>query len=183
MLSLSLSANRGRSYLTEQMAYIARYGSDTAREWLSTMYLRAVEGKLDAESSSNLEAYADGCKKNTMKTMMSKEVPILSEEEVEAGQTGIGEMFLAYTDVHLKMVEEMTEFRNALEQVLDMADMIEIENNVSLVHTMIQAWRGNEESRLLLRGLVKEYFGLDKLLKTVMRQDGWQNYIGGVAVC
>lgn len=154
---------------------------DSRREWLSTLYLNMCDGKADQDS--DLAAYAVACKKNSDLTYISRNVPIISKDELENGVSGVSEDVLEYVEKNIDEIADRASFVSSVKELIEFSDYLELEEDVDLVHTMLSAVRGNKRATEILITLKNKYAKLKEVMYEVMSTSGWSDILEGAVEC
>lgn len=152
------------------------------REWLGTIYIQCADGSKGLKPViPNLDAYAYACEMHTRLKDSRDTVPIITEDELEAGRKGI---MLEQIDEHTAInavskldltFEEEQEYQQQFEQFVDMRELIYLEKSIDFADLVLQAFRQVPTAIEAIRELNKEYAHLDTLLETVLRGADWQS--------
>lgn len=123
----------------------------------------------------NTFSYMKKCKwtKQARKNKYESNIISQEEEDDENVTGGVAERVLAYVETDLDRIADSSEFKNCLEQLYDMADLIEIEYDINIITAMLQAAKGNIVSIGLIKSVKDKYIGLSDLLFKVMTHEGW----------
>ena len=123
----------------------------------------------------NTFSYMKKCKwtKQARKNKYESNIISQEEEDDENVTGGVAERVLAYVETDLDRIADSSEFKYCLEQLYDMADLIEIEYDINIITAMLQAAKGNIVSIGLIKSVKDKYIGLSDLLFKVMTHEGW----------
>lgn len=146
------------------------------REWLSTLYINAVEGKLGYAPKCNADAYGYGAEVNTKRNMVSTSVPIITSDELEDGNKGVClELMTEFATEIDKSYEEEEFYKQQFDQFVDMRELIFLEKSVDFAVLVLQAARYVKAAQSKLRELRNEYARLDELISGVLSGATWQS--------
>jgi hypothetical protein len=148
-------------YLTE-----SRPTSDIGRAWWSEVWIKTLDEK--ADGPINVEAYGHACEKNTQMAISSKEVAMLTVEELEMGQRGVADTVASYLDINIDTIIESSEVRTLVDEFLTVQDQLSLEEGVSLWKVMTLARQANMKMIEKLRELIGRY-SIENLVEGVLR--------------
>lgn len=186
MLSFSVNSNVLCDVPAQLRYYIehnTEYGeTNKLLEDLGELYLRIADPSMKKQVSQDVKV--KGYMKKRVWTRdahkVKYEVPIVMNDELDddtGAKEGVSENVLKYVEENLDRIADSDELRESIAQLYEMADIIEIEQDVNLITVMLQAVKGNLTSINLLKKIKDQYEGLSDLLFTIMSQEGWSNLL------
>ena len=156
------------------------------REWASTLYQQCVEGSKGLKPVvPSLDAYAYACEENTKLKKFKEAVPIISEEELEAGHKGVVLEQLSTYAVQKSCSLDLTfededEYNSMFEEFVSMRELIYLDMSVDYANLLLQAYRCAAPAVEALQKLHEEYKRLDEITKTIVKCPHWLDDIVAV---
>lgn len=136
------------------------------REWLSTMWENAINGKCD--NNVDPDAYGYVCGENSMKVKVKREVQIVTVEEKEDGAKGIAESVLKYFDDGLEDILNKEEIRENLRIFEKLSKELIKEKRINLCMCVLLALKGDKRAIVNLKDLMQDS-DCTYILKKVIR--------------
>ncbi len=150
--------------------------TEKGKEWLGTVWLNAHK----LGESVDVDAYGYKCDENTQKKNQSREVTLLSNEELEEGKKGVSESVAFYYDNKIEDIIEKSEIVTISEEFFDMREYLIAEADVDIWYVLTKAMEHNKRAMMKLKELSEE-FSMYNLIKDVLRPDCLQHIKGVMA--
>jgi hypothetical protein len=171
---LTFSVNNSRNNRTLVKLAGRNYNnlSSEGREWLSEVWFKALEGKIDA-ANVNIGAYAHKCEKNTKVATSKKETSLLTKEEADESRQGVLETY-AYSSSNYESHKELGDTDDRLDsnklarEFLDLYDYLLVEAQVDLLTVYELALEKNVRAIAKLKSLAEKY-NFNELLKDILQ--------------
>lgn len=178
---LSFSLNRSVSLdLTQEMKGMIRHQSadDTASVYadnVGVVYLNMADPYRKSTVSKDVAAaqYINKMVWTTKAHTAKYTVPIISEVEEDEGVQGVPVNVLSFIEENLDVLADSDEFKSCMAQLYDMADIVELELDISLIDTLKSALKGNTVAIDCIKMLKTEYEGLGDVMYKVLSRDEW----------
>lgn len=151
-------------------------------EDIADLYLGIADPKKKCHVSEDVNtfAYMKKCEWTRKARKNKHESNIITQEEQDdenSAKGGVSEKVLVYTATELDDVANSSEFKDSVAQLYEMADLIEIEQDVNIIRAMLQAVKGNTASVSIIKSIKDKYEGLSDLLYKVMAFEGWSEVL------
>lgn len=141
--------------------------TEKGREWLSEVWFKAIEGKVD--ENVNVNAYGYVCDQNTKMALNKKETSLLTADEVNDGLKGVSEIVASYVDDNIDYIIESSEIKTLVEDFINMRYDILEEAGVDLWRVVKLARRYNTKMVDKLRQLIQEY-DIGELIRGILEK-------------
>jgi hypothetical protein len=148
-------------YLTE-----ARPTTQYGREWLSEIWFKALDDKF--EEKVNADAWGYACDQKTKLAIGSREVSLLTVEELEMGQRGIADTVASYLDINIDTIVESSEVKTLVDEFVEAHYLIMGSESVDLWGVLSLARLANAKMLDKLRDLISRY-SIENLIESVLR--------------
>lgn len=143
----------------------AKPTTDVGRYWLSELWVKALDERVD--DKVNVDAYAFACERNSKMTVGSKEVALLSVEELETGLRGVADTVASYLDVNIDTIINSSEVRTLIADFCEVHEMLLIDEGVNLWKVLKAARKSNARMIDKLRDLISRH-SLEDLIASVL---------------
>lgn len=188
MVTFSLNAMAGDCSVPEEMKDIIEKSlADSENraslycEYVGDMYLRMVDkwAGTPLDRDVMVKSYIIKSKQNNDYNDLKKYVPILSNEEMEDDESvkgaAVSENVLRFVDENFDTVEERIAFDEAVADLLKLAKIVEVEDNIDLILSMYAALDGNVKAISNIKA-VKDKYDASEMFMTVL-SGPWTKYI------
>jgi hypothetical protein len=164
MLTFSLNTN-SNSIIKELSSKVFQPTTQQGREWLSELWFKALEGKVDENANSN--AYGYVCEQNTKMAKAKRETALLTAEERSEGLKGVSESAAAYKDINIENILEHLEVKPLVEEFVGMHEYLIVEEGVNLWKIVTLVCKYNQKAIEKLQNLIKEYH-METLIRAII---------------
>lgn len=164
MLSFSVNSN-SNSVVRDLSSKVYNPTTDEGREWLSTLWFSALEGKVDENVNTNAYGYA--CEQNTKMAKAKKETALLTANELDEGLRGVSEAVACYEDSSIENFINDSEVETLVEEFEQVHQYLIVEEGVNLWRVVSLVHQRNQKAIERLRYLCKEYH-MEKLIKNII---------------
>jgi hypothetical protein len=144
----------------------SRPTTDYGRAWWSEVWFKALDDKTD--DRVNVDAWGYVCERQTKMALGTKEVALLTVEELQLGQRGVADTVASYLDINIDTIVESSEVRTLVDEFLTVQDHLALEEGVSLWKVMTLARQANMKMIEKLRDLISRY-SIENLVEGVLR--------------
>lgn len=150
-------------------------------EYVGDMYLRMVDrwAGTPLDRDVMVKSYIIKSKQNNDYNDLKKYVPILSNEEMEDDESvkgpAVSENVLKFVDENFETVEERMAFDKAVVDLLKLAKIVEVEDNIDLVLSMYAALDGNAKAISHIKAIKDKYNASDIFMAVL--SGPWTKYI------
>lgn len=163
---LTFSVNKDINELIKASTLIdSRPTTDIGRAWWSEVWIKALEERTD--DKVNVDAYGYACERNTKMAVYSKEVALLTVDEIDSGLKGVADTVASYLDMNIDTIIESSEVRTLVAEFLEMHEYIIIEEGINLWKVLKLAREANIKMVDKLRDIISRY-GIEDLIKGVL---------------
>lgn len=152
--------------------------SDKGREWLGEMVINATKGRVTDDV--NVNAYGFACDRNTQLAKATREVALLTSDELEENKRGVADTVACYVDTYLDDIIEEVDVKGFVKEFLETRDYILLEEGLD-IWKLLQLAKHNSNSRGIqkLRFLIENY-GVGDMLTELLTSKNYMNILGGV---
>lgn len=188
MVTFSLNAMAVDCSVPEEMQeIIAKSLADSENrasmycEYVGDMYLRMVDkwAGTPLDRDVMVKSYIIKSKQNNDYNDLKKYVPIITTEEMEDDESvkgpAVSENVLRFVDENFDTVEERIAFDEAVADLLRLAKIVEVEDNIDLILSMYAALDGNVKAISNIKA-VKDKYNASETFMTVL-SGPWTKYI------
>ena len=123
---LTFSLNKSSDSIVKDMSSrVFNPTTDEGRQWLSELWFKALEGKVD--NSVNVNAYGYVCEQNTKMAKNKKETALLTVDDVNDGKRGVSETVASYVDDNIDYIVECSDIKTIVDEFVEAHEYLCIE--------------------------------------------------------
>lgn len=151
--------------------------SDYGKAWWSEALEKTLQDK--TKEKINLDAYGYACERNTRMAVGSREVALLTVEEIENGLRGVADTVASYLDINIDYVVESSEVKTLVDEFLYMQDFLIAEEGVNLWKVITLARHCNKAMVDKLKDLLKRH-PIESLVEGILKNRECLKVLEGV---
>jgi hypothetical protein len=139
--------------------------TDLGRAWLSEVVIKTLDEKTD--DKVNVDAYAYACERNTKMAVGSKEVSLLTVEDIQMGARGVADTVANYIDFNIDSIVESSEVRTLVMEFLEVHENLVIDEGVNLWKVLKLAREANVKMIDKLRDIISRH-NIEELIEGIL---------------
>lgn len=139
--------------------------TDLGRQWLSEVVIKTLDEKTD--DKINVDAYGYACERNTKMAIGSKEVALLTVEDIQMGSRGVADTVANYIDLNIDMIVESSEVVTLVAEFLEVHENLIIEEGVNLWKILKLAREANVKMIETLRDIISRH-NIESLIEGIL---------------
>jgi hypothetical protein len=177
-IMLTFSVNSDIKSVMKQLVRInLNPTTQKGREWLSEVVIKALQGKIDDDV--DVDAYGYACDRNTQLAKNSREVALLSQEELDDNYIGVASTVASYVDNNIDSIIESVDTKSFVDAFLKTREDISILEGKDIWRLLKRAKLGDTKAIHTIGNLNTKY-NLQEMITDLLTCHNYMEAVGGI---